>query len=382
MTAHGKYADYIPSQSRLCPQCVRAVRVLITNIVMQSQSGTEMYVRDLAAGLLQRGHFPVVFSPHLGLAAESLRALSVPVVDRLELVAEPPDVIHGHHSMETVMAVLHFAHAPAIFVCHDAAAWHDTPPRLPRVYEYVAVDLACRERLVSQHGVAPDRVHLIQNAVDLDRFPSRGPLPEHPQRALLISNYVNAAQADEVRRACSAAHIQLDTVGQRLGGARQSPERLLGQYDLVFAKGRCAWEALAVGTAVVVCDAQGVGPLVTRREVEQLRKWNFGRRLLQQPLRADVIAAELARYDADDARQVSQHMRSVAGTERQLDRLLELYAAVIAVHARSGEIDRAEELRCAAQFVYWCAQCRGIQRDAAPPAATAPPRRKRWWRFW
>ena len=38
---------------------------------------------------------------------------------------------------------------------------------------------------------------------------------------------------------------------------------LTGDYDLVFAKARCALEAMAVGAAVVLCDTHGLGPMVT-----------------------------------------------------------------------------------------------------------------------
>ena len=57
---------------------------------------------------------------------------------------------------------------------------------------------------------------------------------------------------------------------------------MLGQYDIVFAKARCALEALAVGNAVVLCDTVGVGPMVTTGEVDRLRRLNFGVRALRE----------------------------------------------------------------------------------------------------
>ncbi len=354
-----------------------SLRVLITNILLDSRSGTEMYVRDLAMGLVARGHFPVVFSPRLGPLADELRAASVPVVDQLEKITEPPDVIHGHHSMETMMALLYFPRAPGIWVCHDATAWHDTPPSYPRLHQYVAVDLACRERLVSQHGIAPDLVRLIQNAVDLDRFPLRAPLPAQPSRALLISNYVNCKQAATIRQACKRSGIQLDVAGLHLGGVSQQPEQLLGIYDLVFAKGRCAWEALASGTAVIVCDASGVGTMVTRTEVERLRQWNFGRRLLQRPITHETITEEIKRYDAGDAVQVAHYIRSIAGTDLQLDQLLSLYHEVMEQQNRQGGADCQNELKAAAHFLHWCALSRDINPDAKRPGQTGTQKRHR-----
>jgi hypothetical protein len=277
------------------------------------------------------------------------------------------------------MALLHFPGTPGIFVCHDAAAWHDLPPRLPRLYQYVAVDLACRERLVAQHGIPPERVHVIQNAVDLDRFPRRGPLPPRPARALLMSNYVRPEQANVIGAACRRAGIQFDAVGRHVGGSHPEPEQLLRDYDLVFAKGRCAWEALATGTAVIVCDAAGLGGLVTSSDMERMRLWNFGRRLLQQPITPQTVLAQIARYDAQDAMQVSRIVRDLAGTSLQIDRLLALYRDVLDQHSQEATVDPDQELRAVAQFLYASA----LSREIVAPAGqtTAEPKRRGWWRW-
>ena len=47
--------------------------ILLTNQTLASRSGTEIYVRDLARGLAQRGHRPMVFTPTHGPIAEELR---------------------------------------------------------------------------------------------------------------------------------------------------------------------------------------------------------------------------------------------------------------------------------------------------------------------
>ena len=59
------------------------MKVLITNFRLAARTGTELYVRDLAA------------------------------------VASTPDVIHGQQKRETMVAMLHFPEAPAVYFCHD-----------------------------------------------------------------------------------------------------------------------------------------------------------------------------------------------------------------------------------------------------------------------
>src|SRR5215470_13196513 len=94
------------------------LRVLITNTWLYARAGTELYVRDLATALLACGHSPIVYSPVLGAVATEIRAATVPVVDDLDAIGVAPDVIHGHHHLETLSALLRFPGVPAIFVCH------------------------------------------------------------------------------------------------------------------------------------------------------------------------------------------------------------------------------------------------------------------------
>ncbi|HMC12259.1 MAG TPA: glycosyltransferase, partial [Pirellulaceae bacterium] len=328
-----------------------SLRVLLTNCAICGPSGTEMYIFDVALRLLARGHRPLVYSPVLGPLAQRLSTATISVVNDLALIPDVPDVIHGQHSLETLQALLHFPRTPAIYVCHDWNWVGDTPPKLPRVRRFVAVDETVRDRLLVQEGIAESLVEVIFNGVDLDRFQPRPSLPRRPQKALVISNYLERSQLDVISAACRRQAIELDAIGAKLGGTCPRPEEVLGQYDLVFAKGRCAWESLAVGAAVIVCDTWGVGPLVTTAQLASLRRANFGRRLLQQPLRVEVLAREIARYDAADAEEVSRQIRATAGVDRMVDRLLECYAVAIRQEREVVSTDLVADMRAAAAFL-------------------------------
>src|SRR5581483_5418394 len=127
------------------------LRVLITNNTLATRAGSELYVRDLATALLERGHQPVAYSTVLGEVAEELRMATIPVVNDLDLLAVKPDIIHGQHHFETMTALLRFPSAPAIYVCHGWWPWEETPPHFPRIRQYVAVDYTCRDRLVCEN---------------------------------------------------------------------------------------------------------------------------------------------------------------------------------------------------------------------------------------
>ena len=340
------------------------MRVLITNFDLAMRGGTQLYVRDLAMGLLRRGHLPIIYSLNLGDVARELQIATVPVVDDLNAVAVAPDIIHGQHHLETMTALLRFPDVPAVYFCHGWIGWPSVPPRFPRILRYVAVDQATRDRLIFQNGIPEDQTEVMLNFVDLQRFKPRPPLPERPLRALMFSNYARRATSIKVARAaCERAGITLDCLGDNAGKTTASPEDLLGQYDIIFAKGRAALEALAVGTAVILCGVMRMGPLVTADSLERLRPLNFGIRALDRPLNPETLAVEIARYDRCDAARVSRQIRAAAGIDATVEAIIRLYDEVIAEHKARGARDADEEGRAAATYL------RQLHSDIAAHAA-------------
>lgn len=307
------------------------MRILITNNTLDQRAGSELYVRDLALALLNRGHTPIAYSTKLGDVAREIRAATVPVVDNLDALAVPPDVIHGHHHLETMTALLRFPGVPAISFCHGWMPWEEIPPRFPRILQYAAVDHTCRDRLILESGIPAERVRVLLNFVDLERFKPREPLPARPQRALIFSNSANEyTHTPAVREACARYGITTDVVGLDSGNVCAQPEEILLRYDIVFAKGKAALEALAVGAAVVLCDASGAGPLVTSSQLDHLRRLNFGLRALRDPVNVDLLDRQIARYNAKDAAKVSRLVRASAGRDVIVDEIISLYREVIA----------------------------------------------------
>ena len=120
---------------------------------------------------------------------------------------------------------------------------------------------------------------------------------------------------------------------------------------MVFAKARCALEAMAVGTAVVLCDELGMGPLVTSQDFDRLRSFNFGVRTLREPVTQDGIVREISRYDHSDAAEVCRKLRSSASVETAVDAILDVYEEVIAEWRQSRPADSDHELRAAAAYL-------------------------------
>lgn len=310
-------------------------RILITNNAAADRSGSELFVRDLAIGLLARGYRPVLYSTKLGEVAEMLRRITVPVVDDLDALGFVPDLIHGQHHLEAMTAISRFPDVPAVYFCHGWLPWQEMPPVHPAIRRYVAVDDLCAERLLTTAGVDPSCVETIYNGVDMDRFASRPALPDKPRSALIFSNYAPASgYPDAIRAACRRFGIErVDVAGAWSGRIAREPETLLPKYDLVFGKARCALEAMAVGCATIVADFPGLAGLVNMDNLPRFRPLNFGVRTMQAgPVTEDAVYAQLCRYDPVEAAKVSAWIRANASFAGVVDSITQTYGRGLAQH--------------------------------------------------
>ena len=328
------------------------MRILITNHFLRGRTGSELYVIELATSLLKRGYTPIVYSPQLGPSARELRNATVPVIDNLDAIATPPDVIHGQHHFETMTALLRFPNTPAVFFCHSFLQCEETPIKHPRIRKFIAVDDTCRDRLLCENDIPADRACVILNWVDIEKFQPRPPLPAKAAKALVFSNRASeSTHLGAVREACRRSGLTLDVIGSDSGNLCERPQDVLGQYDIVFAKGRCALEAVAVGAAVVLCDDLGAGPMVTVGELDRLRRLNFGVRLLREPVDPAVLEKEISRYDSEDAAEVSRRIRATVGRDVAIDQIVEIYERVVAEFKNTNGCDRDAEARAEAVYL-------------------------------
>ncbi|MDN8613094.1 glycosyltransferase family 4 protein [Variovorax ginsengisoli] len=311
-----------------------------------------MFTRDLALWLRRRGHAVTIFATTFGDMADELRYASIACVTDVADMAGRPDVIIGNTHHETVRALLHFHDVPVLTICHDRSADHGRPARFAQVVCHVAVDENCAERLVHEFGIPRERIELIQNGVDLSRFLPRPALPVRPRSALVFSNYASHdAQLEEVRAACTQRGLTLDVIGSGSGNHMTDPAAALGRYDVVFAKGRCATEALVTGNAVVVLDpSMGMGEMVTAGEVAHARRWNFGRALMVRPITRDNVGAELDRYDAQDAGAAAAWGRAKGGLDVTLG-ALETWALRLSQQYPTVEVPSDQRAREMAHYM-------------------------------
>ena len=313
--------------------------VLIANIYLTGRSGTEIVTREVAFALMRAGHRPIVYAPGLGPIAEEIQARGIAVTDDISTIAADIDIIHGNHTQVTAVATARFPNAPVVYFAHDFIAWHSAPPLLANVRKYVAVDDTVADRLQFEAGIPANRIVTLLNAVDTDRFVPGPSLPERPRRALAFAK--NTQHLHAVRAGCAERGIELDVIGASIGSIVSEPETLLPQYDLIFASALSALEAMACGRAVIVCDGRGLAGMARSDTWDGWRRRNFGLRVLQRRLSTEAIVAEIDRYDAVDAAEISKRTRQEASLSKWLNACLSLYREALSQH-RAAPADKDE----------------------------------------
>lgn len=363
------------------------MRILFTNNLLDARAGTEMYVLDVARELRRLGHQVVAYSPRLGEVSKLLWESGVPTIPNLAELPFRPDVIHGHHHVELMTALTSLPGVPAVCFCHGTAPWEEMPPVFPRILRYAAVSVICRERVVRDTGIPAEKIRVVLNFADTSIFRPRPPLPVRPARALVFSNYATRDNyAAVVRAGCEQAGVALDVLGFAHGNPSAEPQRVLPEYDIVFAKGRAAIEALAVGCAVILCDTAGLGPMVSRSNLPEVRPVNFGLAALRDSHTAEGVAAAVRAYDAEDATAVRDIIRSQADMRDTVAELVRLYAEVVAENSLLTH-DPLVELRAAGAYLQTLDSILKHEPGMTPvivppvtvPDAIALPRRKKSW---
>ncbi|MER9585300.1 glycosyltransferase [Mesorhizobium sp. M0276] len=319
------------------------MRVLITNLFASQNSGTEAVVELLADGLRGAGHQTMVLAPTLGDMADRMRRRGHHVVDRIAEIVEKPDIIHGQHLTPCLTALARFPDVPAVFSCHSAFFEVEAPMLHPQIRRWIAVDEACKAKCLSR-GVPADKLDLIYNAVDLQRFKPRLPLPSRPARGLLLTKNFEHQQA--VREACSKSNVHLDELGPATGRFSHQLEKDLLEYDIVFATARMAIEAAAVGCSVAVCDARGFAGLLDTANMKAWRQMNLGVGLLTKPTTVTNLMEAISRFDAGDAAKVSAYFREVADISHFVDEHLRVYNQSIEADTDTTADERSLATAC------------------------------------
>ena len=303
------------------------MRILITNIVLDARTGTEIVTRDLALGFAARGHQVEVFTSLPGGISEEIVAAGIPLLtDPASL--QRPDVIHANHFEHALPVFDRFPDVPALAVCHDPVNLNARSVRHPSIRRWSAVSENCRKRVAREAGLPLDEVTLLPNYIDL----ALGEAPAQPFGP--GKRWLYAAEKRDAR----PLRKRLQFLGLCLSrpldqvALFSKPRRIVDNfpalarnYDLVFASDRCAAEAAATGAPVIVCDPRGLAGFLTPRTWRVWSDHNLGALCMTRANSLWNLAAEIRKADKRQAEAVARLIAAERSLEAGLDRLEAIY---------------------------------------------------------
>lgn len=327
------------------------MKVLITNSSLNSWGGSQVFSRDLAVSLQSKGHEVVAFS---SLAAETepvLDAKSIRSVTDLKRTGFVPDVIHAQSHMDAMTAISAFPNVPAVNHIHGAV-WKEGPVMHPRIDRHFTITDTLKERLMIEWLIPEARIHTLLNGVDTERFSCVREPPDELRRALIYTRYHSRENVTgkAVVDACKRMGIAVDFVGMGVRRLIKNPEKILPDYDVVFACGISAMDALACGCATVILGQNSCGPLLVSGNYERMRKANFNIPMNSGTATSAYVERELRRYDPAMSRRLTRRFRGDANISDLVDKIVEHYGDVVSSHDE-GEVDgQAENQAYSAYF--------------------------------
>jgi hypothetical protein len=321
------------------------MRVLITQRELIHRRGSEMFTVELAKALRGRGYEVVVFCPRVGELAQIIYPCGAEVKTRLADVPWVPDIVHGQHHLQTMAALSYFTLAPAIYYCHGWIPWVEQVPLHPRIRHYVMMCEWLVSPTAAALGIPKSQITVVPNFINAKRFSEVRRPPDRPTRALLFGK--GGFSVDELTRleqACSEAGMSLDKIGYPYKNPQERPEAFLQDYDLVFAIGRCAIEAIACGCAVIPIVPKLAGELVTPENYDAWAFSNFspvyGNSAVQS--QSEWLKKELSKYSPDSILRVTARLRSERDASSSIDKLAKVYTSALDEH-RINKTEAARE---------------------------------------
>jgi hypothetical protein len=325
---------------------------LITNEQLDQRAGQDLFIRDLARALQKRGHFVIAYSSDTRQLRRLLERDSITVATRLDNLPFRPDIIHSRHHLDALTAVMGLPGVPAVHHC-VGSRWSVVLPSHPRIYRYIAPSFVVARWIAGHSEVMAERIAVLNNPIDLQRFATVRQPPERPRKLLVYDHLLrpDSAVVAAIKAAAVPLELEVDLLGRGFGRVVDNPEAYLPRYDIVCAGRRSAIEALSSGCAVVVLAEGKCGEMVVLENFESLRAADFSSDAEASGACADKIRREFSRFSAATCVTLAAKIRSSADFSDYAVRLEAVYRAAIAAHVEQAE-DLDAEQRAAGAYLY------------------------------
>lgn len=263
------------------------MRILLANFFLRDIGGTEKWTYAMAQELQRQGHDVEVFTCALGVTAEKIAELDIPVMARVPMGREYDLQLINHNRC---LGLLERVPGLKVYTCHGPQ--HPLEMPISGAHEYVGVSEEVRATY------APFISRVVHNGVNLEEF-SRFRVYRLAPRVLSMAK---AAKANAmVEEACKRVGYDF-TSRHYLEEPEWDVASMMHDAEIVVGAGRTAYEALAAGCEVLQFDwrDQRGGTLadgwLTPSNVDYLRYFNCAGRGMAMKWEVDDIALALKNY--------------------------------------------------------------------------------------
>ncbi len=287
------------------------MKILFAQRALEDYRGSELFTFDLARALVWRGHDVCVWTPKRGAVAQLFAPNGIAVCEDLAQLPFQPDVIHGHQHLPTMAALANLPEVPAIHVWHGARPWVEQVPVSERIQFHAVCSDPMRQTLRTRADIDAEKVVQISNFVDTARF-DRQRTGSGLKKALLYGqDGFSQDDLGQLQEACVHAGLSFDVIGHGYGNGVENPELVLPDYDLVFAVGRSALEAMACGCAVIPVVPGLAGTLIVPETLDHWSDLNFSPRYFRtaQHVSPGWLQEQIAGYSAEKNAQTTARIR-------------------------------------------------------------------------
>ena len=311
------------------------------------RGGSELHTLEVVEALAARGHEVVIYAGEIGSLGRGFqKSAGIRVVSDPRDCPWTPDVIHGMHRIHALKALMAFPQTPSLLHTHGFVPVLEKPFLHPRILRYLVVSRGLIKHWSDGLGIPQDKIEFFPNHVDLRKFHFRGTAPQLPTRALLFSNgRFTEDQITLLKSACNSKGIAFEAMGRCVGNQVDNPEHIIPKYDLVFAVGRSALEAVAVGCGVVPVHGEMAEEMILPENYERFRSQNMAIRILNhKKLSEEWIREQLARWNPDHVMEVTKLVRKTSSLHAAVERLEVVYNEVIRAQKETPRASLEEEI--------------------------------------
>lgn len=305
------------------------MKILITTYHLKNFEGTETYTYTLAVFLKKFGHEICVYSPHIGFMADKLISCGVKVVSDLKYVKnEKFDIIHAQHNYTAVQTCVYFPKVPMVFNVHGVLPKLEQRPWLNiGIDKYIAVSEEVRDYLLL-NNIDNNKINLIRNFVDIERFISKKDIGEKLTNILIISNRITEEKLKIITKVCEELKINFSIIGKKSEPVWEV-EDYINKSDLIISLGRGILEAMACSRAVLVYDYNGGDGIVVNDNYREIRKNNFSGRRFKKDFVIDSLLKELGKYNVEMGEINRKIIEKHHNASKNVRELISIYEAII-----------------------------------------------------